>query len=442
MACKDGGALQGTVSVFQQLADETRLDMGLPVYRKVRLLGRGAFGKAYLVESIKGAFGGSRSSPERRTTTVRRVLKKLPLRANTDEQREVGFNEAQLMRRICRGCPFITQFHEVFLSKAGSMLCLVMEYCSGGDLRSLLGGLEGTRILEEQLLSWSSQIALALQHCHARGVLHRDVKPDNCFFRASGGDLLLGDFGIACALDERSFAKTCVGSPLYLSPEVVNQEPYSYLTDAWSLGVMMYEMAMSRPPFKGSNICQVAFKIMSAMPDPIDAHSEATRCLINSLLEKECSTRASVDQSLHSAALAPWAEHECKKHVLPWPPPSADNLASLGRHGVVQRLRACTTSTCASEEYYEDDFEPPDPEDEEVYDDDFERASCCSSASYEQDFEEDDSAEEADTFNEEVVKQEFLGELGPEGLAAAESLGVVAFLGGIRCPARNLTVVC
>merc|ERR1719409_2095308 len=108
-----------------------------------------------------------------------------------------------------------------------------MEYCSGGDLRGMLRSREGKTLEEAVLLSWAAQIALALRHCHSHGVLHRDVKPENCFFRTDGGDLLLGDFGISCDMDDKSFAKTCVGSPLYLSPEIVNQDRYSYATDVW-----------------------------------------------------------------------------------------------------------------------------------------------------------------------------------------------------------------
>merc|ERR1719229_729567 len=168
------------------------------------------------------------------------------------------------MRKISRGSPFITQFSEVFLGKQGTILCLVMEFCSGGDLRTLIRNRKddgALRFPEDQVLSLIAQIGLALRHCHMSGVLHRDVKPENCFFRTQGGDLLLGDFGISCSLDEQSMAKTCVGSPLYLSPEIVNQERYSWATDIWSLGVMLYELTMLQPPFKGTNICQVAFKI-------------------------------------------------------------------------------------------------------------------------------------------------------------------------------------
>lgn len=122
-------AAEGTEDrgVFTQLADPKRLACHLPVYRKLCCLGRGAFGKAYLVEVVKG-----------RKEVLQRVLKKLPLSEVGETQREAAFREAQLMRKISRNCPWITQFHEVFTCQQGEVLCLIMEYCSGGDLRSAI----------------------------------------------------------------------------------------------------------------------------------------------------------------------------------------------------------------------------------------------------------------------------------------------------------------
>eukprot|EP00928_Gymnodinium_smaydae_P080996 TRINITY_DN64582_c0_g1_i1.p1 TRINITY_DN64582_c0_g1~~TRINITY_DN64582_c0_g1_i1.p1 ORF type:complete len:494 (+),score=129.09 TRINITY_DN64582_c0_g1_i1:54-1535(+) len=448
-----GGLRSATGGIFAQLGDESRLAAGLPVYRKLKLLGRGAFGKAYLVE-------GSRGPAQRH---VRRVLKKLPLRGISEDRREGAFREALLMRRISRGCPFITQFSEVFLGKAGSILCLVMEFCSGGDLRSLVRSARenSQRIAEEHVLHWSSQVGLALRHCHANGVLHRDVKPENCFFRTPGGDLLLGDFGISCTLDEKSFAKTCVGSPLYLSPEIINQDRYSYATDVWSLGVMMYELTMLEPPFKGTNICQVAFKIVSAVPQPIDASfSEALRGMIGQLLDKDPAARPTLEVLLVQGTLAAAAQATCLAHSLEWPPPAGPGpvAASSRSGGLVQRLRSQTqrgapVSPCGDAEVadeYEDDFEEyvddfEGDEEDVVYDDDFEAMSAGNSeASYEQDFEaaSDDEGQMEGRWNEESVRQQLHLELGSEGLAIAESLGVVSFLEGMRVSAHGAISAC
>ncbi|CAE7234511.1 NEK5 [Symbiodinium natans] len=361
---------------------------------------------------------------------LKEVLKKLPLLEVGEAQREGAFREAQLMRKISRNCPFITQFHEVLLCRGGTVLCLIMEYCSGGDLRGEIlrrrDEAEGRKFAEDQLLRWAAQIALALQHCHSRGILHRDVKPGNCFFRCPGGALLLGDFGISCDLDEHHLAKTCCGSPLYLSPEIVNQQPYAYASDVWSFGITLYEMAMLVPPFKGSNICQVAFRIVGTEPPPLEpGFSSALAMLIHRLLVKEASNRATLDEALHSAPLAAVAAAVAAEHGLRLEPLAGDSSG-----GLVERLRRTMPSHCQEE--YADDF---DEEDESDYGDDFEDASG-SDISYAPDFEtasdSDDGAARGPELSEEDLRLQVAAELGEEAMAIAESLGVVSFLESLQ----------
>jgi len=424
---------------FGELGDEKRLKVGLPVYRKIRQIGQGAFGKAYLVEPVsKQRHGQPKGS-------VQRVLKKMPLHGLTESQREATFREALLMRRTCQACPFITQFTEVFLGKAGTVLCLVMEFCSGGDLRTVLNSRDGHRLFEAQVAELMVQVGHALHHCHSLGVVHRDVKPENCFFRTASGDLLLGDFGISCLLDEKSFAKSCVGSPIYMSPEVVNQDRYSFTTDIWSLGVMIYEALVLAPPFKGANICQLAWKIVSSAPEPLPADvSVAMQSLILQLLDKDPSKRPGAHELLIASALKDAGAAAAARHNLSWPPTLRPKEArGQSRSGLVKRLRGHVNGSATAvedvtvgpddDDVYDDDFE-----DEVDYGDDFEEASD-SGASYEADFEEpsddsgggEDAAEigELDELSETQVRQRIREELGEEALAAAEKFGLITFLG-------------
>merc|ERR1712129_131212 len=116
--------------------------VGLPVYRKMRQIGRGTFGNAYLVEPV------SKQGHGQPKACVQRVLKKMPLHGGNESQRETAFREALLMRRTCQSCSFITQFTEVFLSKAGTVFCLVMEFCSADELRTVLNKRDGQRLEE------------------------------------------------------------------------------------------------------------------------------------------------------------------------------------------------------------------------------------------------------------------------------------------------------
>ena len=92
-------------------------------------------------------------------------------------------------------------------------------------------------------------MCLAIKHIHDRKILHRDIKSHN-FFLTKKGMVKLGDFGIARVLSNtRSKAKTVVGSPSYLSPEIISNEAYSFKSDIWSLGIVLHEMAALEAPF-------------------------------------------------------------------------------------------------------------------------------------------------------------------------------------------------
>eukprot|EP00929_Paragymnodinium_shiwhaense_P083204 TRINITY_DN4423_c0_g1_i2.p1 TRINITY_DN4423_c0_g1~~TRINITY_DN4423_c0_g1_i2.p1 ORF type:complete len:505 (+),score=119.45 TRINITY_DN4423_c0_g1_i2:163-1677(+) len=457
--------------IFEELADESRLKRNLPMYKKIRIIGQGAFGKAYLVETSKAP----RVAVTDSTAGQQRVLKRLKLTGSSEKHREGAFQEALLMRKISRHCPYITQFHEVFLGKGGTQLCIVMEFCSGGDLRRLLRDAKDSsrRLLEAEVVAWASQAAIALQHVHSHGVIHRDVKPENCFFRSEGGDLLLGDFGISCDMDDKSFAKTCVGSPLYLSPEIVNQDRYSYATDVWSFGVMLYEMAMLEPPFKGSNICQIAFKIVGTTPQPVDSslYSAPFTNLVCRLLEKDPSKRITLLEALVEAPFDPAAGLLAAKHGLQWPPQA--RTGGVGRSsGLVQRLRKNVGGAATAGGYggaapaladveYGDDFELYDGEDDDApppmpatpqYADDFEEEASGSEHSYEEDFEkdsyEDDFENEGhaatgalEELSDERVRDMILQELGQAGLDAAEKLGVLSFAMNLHAQGCRPTAV-
>ena len=93
-----------------------------------------------------------------------------------------------------------------------------------------------------------------MKHVHDKKILHRDLKSQNIFITKKGV-VKLGDFGIARVLSHtRSKAKTVVGTPYYLSPEIIRNEPYSFKSDIWSLGVLLYEMAALQPPFNAQSL--------------------------------------------------------------------------------------------------------------------------------------------------------------------------------------------
>ncbi len=142
---------------------------------------------------------------------------------------------------------------------------IVMEHVSGGDLREKIAE-RGT--LSDDEISSLSGIAAGLAHAHARGVVHRDIKPHNILMDENGQPKLT-DFGIARALDATQFTQTgmYLGTARYSSPEQLQGHETTAKSDVYSLGVTLYEAVTGAPPFSGTPI-EIATQHVSKPPTP------------------------------------------------------------------------------------------------------------------------------------------------------------------------------
>jgi serine/threonine protein kinase len=129
-------------------------------------------------------------------------------------------------------------------------ICTVMEYCEGGDLNQRLVTLRQTNMAlnEDTIVRWMYQLALGLAYMHTKKVLHRDMKPANCFISPSttGEVLKIGDFGLSVTL-EGGKKRSRVGTPSYLAPEVLQMDAYGDGVDVWGLGCIALEMMTMQP---------------------------------------------------------------------------------------------------------------------------------------------------------------------------------------------------
>jgi len=251
------------------------------------VLGKGSFGKAYLV----------------RNTEVDElcVVKQMETSTMDPKERNEAVKEAMLLKKMNH--PNIISFKEVFITRKGR-LCIVMAYADGGDVHKAIKRREGALVPEAQVLEWIVQTSFAMKHVHEMKVLHRDLKTQNIFLMASGA-VKLGDFGIARVLDAtKDYAKTMVGTPYYLSPEIIEDRPYNFKSDIWSLGVVLYEMTTLKHPFDADSLVVLASKILKDQyPPPDSMYSEDLVAMITSMLKKDSQMRPSIYKILCSPFL-------------------------------------------------------------------------------------------------------------------------------------------
>uniref|UniRef100_A0A8C8SEN9 non-specific serine/threonine protein kinase n=1 Tax=Pelusios castaneus TaxID=367368 RepID=A0A8C8SEN9_9SAUR len=136
---------------------------------------------------------------------------------------------------------------------------LVMEYCNGGDLADYLQA-KGT-LREDTIRVFLQQIAAAMRILHSKGIIHRDLKPQNILLSyasrrkssVSGIRIKIADFGFARYLHSNMMAATLCGSPMYMAPEVIMSQHYDAKADLWSIGTVIYQCLVGKPPFQASS---------------------------------------------------------------------------------------------------------------------------------------------------------------------------------------------
>jgi CheY-like chemotaxis protein/tRNA A-37 threonylcarbamoyl transferase component Bud32 len=172
---------------------------------------------------------------------------------------------------------------------ADSHAYLVMEFFEGGDLNRRLA----SRALEpEEALRLFRDLMFALGDIHEKGILHRDLKPQNLMFR-NDGTLAIVDFGIAkdIAAVDRTGHGEILGTPRYMSPEQVQGRVLDLRTDIYSAGVLLYQMLTGKHLYDGETAVEVALHHLNTPPPPLPDHLSRYQRLIDKLVEKDRDAR-------------------------------------------------------------------------------------------------------------------------------------------------------
>uniref|UniRef100_A0A7S4UAH0 non-specific serine/threonine protein kinase n=3 Tax=Guillardia theta TaxID=55529 RepID=A0A7S4UAH0_GUITH len=254
----------------------------LSEFKNLTLIGKGSFGKVYRAVRL--------------SDNIEYALKELDMRPMQQREREDCVNEVRILASsTCN--PYIVRYFDAFME--GESLWIVTELARGGDMDAKVKRHQkrGEYMPEDMIWNFFIQICQGLKHLHSANILHRDIKAPNIFITGPRS-VKIGDMGVA-KCTRSGMARTQIGTPYYMSPELWRNLPYDQKSDIWSLGVLIYEFAALKHPFQAQNERQLYERVMRGAYPPIPrCYSPELANVIRMMLTQDASKRPTTDELL------------------------------------------------------------------------------------------------------------------------------------------------
>nr|XP_019941583.1 PREDICTED: serine/threonine-protein kinase 36 isoform X1 [Paralichthys olivaceus]XP_019941584.1 PREDICTED: serine/threonine-protein kinase 36 isoform X1 [Paralichthys olivaceus]XP_019941585.1 PREDICTED: serine/threonine-protein kinase 36 isoform X1 [Paralichthys olivaceus] len=252
-------------------------------YHVLELVGEGSFGRVY-----RG---------RKKYTGQVVALKFMPKVGRSEKELRSLKREIEIMRDLQH--PNIVRLYDSF--ETDTEVVVVTEYAEG-QLFQILE--DDGNLPENQVREIACQLVSALYYLHSHRILHRDMKPQNILL-GKGGVVKLCDFGFARSMSTSTLVLTSIkGTPLYMSPELVEEKPYDHTSDLWSLGCILYELHTGTPPFYTNSIFHLVQLIVRDQVKWPDTMSETCTSFLKGLLTKDPEKRLSWPDLLHHPFVA------------------------------------------------------------------------------------------------------------------------------------------
>jgi len=254
------------------------------MYKLVKILGRGSFGQVFLAHKFN----------DKKNIALKRIsIYRLSLR---DKKNLI--DEIRILR-FCN-CPYIIRF--IDCQYGGSHIDIMTGYVKRGDLYQIIQK-RCKKFDESTIWSYFIQCCLGIEYLHKNKIIHRDIKSSNILINHVD-HVYLTDFGASkVLLSSNTLTSTQIGTPLYISPEMISKKDYSFSIDIWGLGCLLFEIITFSPPFLAKNIRSLSTKIMTInfsrnLMIYKDKYSTILLNLPDKILIKDVKERLTIEQIL------------------------------------------------------------------------------------------------------------------------------------------------
>ena len=254
-----------------------------------RQLGKGSFSCVYLVT--------------RKADQKIYALKSVTMDKLTKKEQQNSVNEVRILASVSHHN--VIGYREAFWDDNAQTLNIVMEYADDGDLQTKIHQMKKNNGMFEEEIIWSYAIQMieGLKALHDKKIMHRDLKSANIFLSKNKNKnkkiCKIGDMNVSKVVKEKVLM-TQTGTPYYASPEVWNDKPYSYKSDLWSIGCVIYELCALKPPFKGKDLDELYINVCKGKVERIKKiYSDKLWKMILMLLQVDVNKRVNCDQFLN-----------------------------------------------------------------------------------------------------------------------------------------------
>ena len=259
--------------------------MSLSDFEFGKKLGKGSFGSVWLVK--------------RKEDKNIYAMKRVTISGLGKKERENALNEIRLIASLNH--KNIIGYKEAFYDEKSMTLNIVMEYADDGDLSSKIKYNIKNHLVFEESTIWKILIQLleGLKYLNTKKIMHRDLKSANLFLTKKGV-LKIGDLNVS-KIAKLGMAVTQIGTPFYAAPEIWQDKAYDYKCDIWSCGVIIYEIATLRTPFRGTSLNELYQNILHGSYIPIsNRYSDDLHKIISYMLQVDPYRRYNIDELLNS----------------------------------------------------------------------------------------------------------------------------------------------